>query len=488
VEELRVQYAIVIPDDNNAELEEQNFFNELADTYSEIERLTNHADGYDYALAVSSGIIAGMIDSFFVGEWDFARGKKQANIAVNKKIIKFAKNQPDYKKYCEFALEGKGGKRKTKKDDGRLKTAVEYLEWKFPIPGDSPWLNEGYDKVGNIIDDKKLSSKSHHLDDLSHHPTIVGLMACIIAQFNKEGTYVNRDNEVIYIPFSVDADGNIEGKTPAAKVGVGIIQWCFNVAKQRHGHLMSDLAGSKQTAGKGMGLPGTVLSMLKELSCLPCFKDSDFSQKLARAYQKGIGTEKGQVNLGMLNCLFAGADSKYDYRTEKAIKKELKRQTLPVAINEVVVRAFYFVRHFIDEMKEKGSLEMIDFKKLIPFNNRTMVRMTTIASGTLSAFDAADAAIRSALKSGGNLAVFGSNFILRVNFVGIGRFAMAVGVDTYMGARKARLELATMCGEVAVTALEMEYVIEEMESIEAETDEKISDMKQITNEIASLKF
>jgi hypothetical protein len=139
-------------------------------------------------------------------------------------------------------------------------------------------------------------------------------------------------------------------------------------------------------------------------------------------------------------------------------------------------------------MKEKGSLERIDFKKLIPFNNRTMVRMITIASGTLSAFDAADAAIRSALKSGGNLAVFGSNFILRVNFVGIGRFTMAVGVDTYMGARKARLELATMCGEVAVTALEMEHVIEEMESIEAETDEKISDMKQITNEIASLKF
>jgi hypothetical protein len=477
----------VTSEDNSQE--EQRFLNELVDVYSKTEQLTNHADEYDYALAVSSGILAGMIDSLFVGEWDFARGKKQANIAVNKKIIKFANNQRDYKKYCEVALEGKGGKRKTKKDAGRLETAVEYLEWKFPIPGDSPWVNEGYDKAGNIIDHKKLSSKSHHLDDLSHHPTIVGLIACIIAQFNKEGSYVNRDNEVIYIPFSVDADGNIEGKTPTAKVGAGILQWCFNVAKQRHGHLMSDLAGSKKTAGKGMGLPGTVVSVLKELACLPCFKDGDFSRKLAKAYQRGIGPEKGQVDLGRLNCFFVGADSsKVDYRTEKAVKKELQRQVLPVAINEVVVRTFYFVRHFIDEMEEKGSLEMLDFKKLIPFDNRTIVRMITIASGTLSAFDAVDAAIRSTLKSGGNLAVFGSNLILRVNFVGIGRFTMAVGVDTYMGARKARLELATMCGEVAVTALEMEHVIEEMESIEVESDGKYSDMKQVTNEIASLKF
>jgi uncharacterized protein (UPF0335 family) len=57
-----------------------------------------------------------------------------------------------------------------------------------------------------------------------------------------------------------------------------------------------------------------------------------------------------------------------------------------------------------------------------------------------------------------------------------------------MGARKARLELATMCGEVAVTALEMEHVIENLESLEVETDEKICDLKQITSEIASLKF
>ena len=34
----------------------------------EIDKLTNHADGLDYAVAVISGIITGLIDSFFVGE------------------------------------------------------------------------------------------------------------------------------------------------------------------------------------------------------------------------------------------------------------------------------------------------------------------------------------------------------------------------------------------------------------------------------------
>lgn len=35
----------------------------------EIDKLTNHADGIDYIIAVSSGLLSGIIDSFFVGEF-----------------------------------------------------------------------------------------------------------------------------------------------------------------------------------------------------------------------------------------------------------------------------------------------------------------------------------------------------------------------------------------------------------------------------------
>ena len=488
VDDFRIQYSIVNYDNDKEKTEQELFLKELSAAYAEIDNLTNHADGSDYALAVSSGILSGLIDIFIVGEWDFARGKKLANINVNNNIIQFAKKQPDYPSYCQYTLEGTGGPRRNPKDPDRLETAVQFLEWKFPLPGDAPWLQTGYDRAGNVVDDKKVSSKSHHLDDLSHHPTIVGLIVCIISQFTKVGMYVNSDNQMIKIPFSVDEDGMIEGKTPVAKVGAGIINWCFNVARHRYGHLMSDMGGSKSTAGGGMGLPGSVMSMLKELSCLPCFNDSEFPKKLAKAYQNGIGTNKGQVDLRLFNCLFEGANSKVDYRTEKAIKSELKRQAIPVAINEVVVRSFYFVRHFIMEMKEKEAIENIDFKKIIPLNNRTIVRMLTISSGTFTAIDLADAAIRGAVKSGGSLERFGRQFILSVNFVGIGRFMMAVGVDVFMGARKGRLELAVACGEIAETAIKEQKVIEETGRINDETDAKILEMKNVSKDIASLKF
>ena len=69
----------------------------------------------------------------------------------------------------------------------------------------------------------------------------------------------------------------------------------------------------------------------------------------------------------------------------------------------------------------------------------------TIASGTFTAIDMADAAIRSAIKSGGcNAPAFLSNMILRVNFVGVGRFAVAVGSEVGMGLKRNRLKKERM--------------------------------------------
>ena len=65
--------------------------------------------------------------------------------------------------------------------------------------------------------------------------------------------------------------------------------------------------------------------------------------------------------------------------------------------------------------------------------------MLTISVGTFTATDIADAAIRGAKNSGGNGAVFLSQFILRINFVGIGRFAIAIGSDVKMGIERNNL-------------------------------------------------
>jgi hypothetical protein len=68
-----------------------------------------------------------------------------------------------------------------------------------------------------------------------------------------------------------------------------------------------------------------------------------------------------------------------------------------------------------------------------------MARMLTISTGTFTAIDLADAAIRSAISSGGNGAAFATGFLLRVNFVGVGRFVVAVGTDIYMGVWRSKL-------------------------------------------------
>ena len=412
VEEDIFEYDIVFPsnsfkdsDKHLSEIEKRicennKIINEIND---EIDNLTNHADKFDYMIAVSSGVICGVIDSFFIGEWNFIDAKVSSDIIINNKVLSYARK-------CGY------------KGDG-LKEAISFLERKFPLAGDSTWKGSG----------NGISEREHHLDDFSHHPTFVGLIFCIVSQFTKTAMYSNSEGEFVKLPITIDENGNLEGKTPAAKISAGILNWLINVARNRKGHLFSDMAGSKHTPGGGMGIPGPIVSLLKELSALPMINDSGLAKNIAKAYKKGIGAEKGQLDLGCLNALFEGASSKMDLRTENAVTSELKRQALPVVINELIVRTFYFVRNLISEIKVKKSLMNIDWKKVMPFKNRTIIRMLTIATGTFTAIDLADAAIRSAIKSGGEPMTFLKNFVLRMNFVGVGRFAIAIGQDTLMG-------------------------------------------------------
>lgn len=485
VDNFRIKYTLVIPDKSTSNYQlskkEQEFLKGLNDAYVDIERLTNEADGYDYAIAVSSGIIAGFIDSFFIGEWDFKNAKKQSNIAINNKILDFAKKDPRYIPWCEGV--GKTSRWK-KRDPNRLASAVEFLEEKYVLPGDNDWKFEN----------SGISASSHHLDDFCHHPTLVGMICCILVQFTGNAKYHTSTGEVITLPVSVNEYGNFVSERVFGKVFAGIINWFFNAAqtlKNQKGHLMSDMAGSiSAVKGKkgGAGVPGTVMSTLKELSALPCFKDTLFAENLRKAYQNGIGNGNSQLDLGIFNELFDGANSKFDMRTEMAVKYELKRQSVPIIINEIIVRSFFFIRRFIEQMKVKQSLMEIEWKKLLPMNNRTIVRMMTIASGIFCLVDLGDAAIRSGIESGGDLPMFFSEFILRVNFVGIGRFTVAVGADLYMEVRKARMELAVTSGEIAATAIEEKKAIAETSIINERTDKKIKKMQFISDEISKNIF
>ena len=60
---------------------------------ADIDRLTNSADGLDYTIAVASGIIAGLIDSFFVGEFSIDNANDWGDKKVNNFVISVAQKQ-----------------------------------------------------------------------------------------------------------------------------------------------------------------------------------------------------------------------------------------------------------------------------------------------------------------------------------------------------------------------------------------------------------
>ena len=436
-DELEVEYEIISNIEPNhalptqdinkttLELDERMAKNQavLDDINSNIERLTNHADGFDYAISACSGVLCGFIDSFFVGEFNFEELKADSNKHVNWFVEKYAK------------LSGWDG-------NGRLKSAVEFLEKKFPVDQDNVWKASGIS-----------STRLHHLEDLAHHPTPCGLFFAILVSFFRCAVFVDKDGH--WHLEILETDTKKLAKLWIPVLASGILRWLVYVAESKYlekerkelpkpvqkllktvaytpgiievlkvamnwfGHIVSDMAGSKKTAGGGMGIPGLFLSLLKELSSLPYLKDTNLPKIVSDWYSK----------------------DKIDMRAELAIVEYVGRQAIPVILNECIVRTFFFVRHLIDEKKKSGEWKNVNWNNVVPWGNRTINRMLTIATGTFTTVDVADAAIRSVVKNGGNVynPKLYVDFVLRINFVGIGRFAIAIGTDIYMGMKRQKL-------------------------------------------------
>ena len=359
---------------------------EIAKLSVEIDRLTNYADGLDYTVAVASGILTGLIDSFFVGKVDLQECRQWGSEKINDFVKKV------------------GG-------DEDLSKAIANLEKKSkPYFASDPNLND----FGG--------GRQHHLRDFAHHPTLVGLAFSLLTQFSEQCYGTNTAGVFITVPVN---DKSRIGDTVTKKLIYGTVYWFF--------HLVSDMAGTNTTAGGGTGLPGPILSLAKELSSIPFFNKikvdgTEFSKFISKLFNGTLFAQRDATGKIIKETVVP-----IDLRTELGV---LHKQAFPVILNEIIVRVFYAVRRLVLEIKDKNitsfsDLECLNWKSIIPFRNRTVIRMMTIASGTFTAVDIADAAIR----SGG----FNATCLLRVNFVGIGRFAIAIGTDTAMGIKRSKL-------------------------------------------------
>ena len=87
-------------------------------------------------------------------------------------------------------------------------------------------------------------------------------MCSIFTQFTKKVIGTDVDGKLI---IENVADDKLIGKDPTEKILYGTVYWFF--------HMVSDMAGSNATAGNGTGIPGPIVSLIKELSSLPVFRN-----------------------------------------------------------------------------------------------------------------------------------------------------------------------------------------------------------------------
>lgn len=357
---------------NQAQLELANL-NETIDT---IKSLKPECDKLDYSLAVSSGALCGIMDIFLVGG-------DPVNSPLTALTDNWVDNRvKDFAKLCGWPA----------KNGDSLASAIRYLENKFAIPYDQ----HGAGDAGQSI--FGLTPTNHHFKSLAHHPSLLGLFFSILDQFTNQSHFVTV-GELISLQ-KADSGFELKGENLLSKLFCAFTNW--------FGHLVSDVAGSSGSKGRGMGIPSPLWTWTSDIIAIKRtlkIPVSDFNQSMNEIAMK-IFTQG------------------YDIRFQVA-------QSIPVLINELVVRLFYSIRrmlqYFNGYAKEEWIMKNL-WNSCEPFSNPTVKRMLTIAHGTFCLIDLSDATIQ-----GMGVGVTAFNpvvFFMRVNIIGIGRFTISLYGET----------------------------------------------------------
>ena len=346
----------------------------LNETVESIKELKPQCDKLDYILAASSGALCGVIDIFLVGK----PGESPLGDITDKW---FANRTIDFAKLCGY-----------KGDKNSLSSAINFLEEKFKIPYDQ---SVGGGIFRELIN---LTPSNHHFKSFGHNPTLLGLFFSILNQFTNTSDFVS-NGELISLNNS-DGKFELQGKNIPSKLFCGIANWI--------GHLISDVSGSSGSKGRGMGIPSPiwawsndVIAIKAKLNIPVTEFDKSVNELALKLFKKG-----------------------YDVRFQTT-------QAIPVFINEMVVRLLYSIRRLIGyyiSVPKKDRSWVLLWKSCEPFSNATVKRMLTVAHGTFCIIDIGDATMRGFEKGIGSFNVF--EFVLRLNVVGVGRFAISLYGET----------------------------------------------------------
>lgn len=370
---------------------------EPAETFSfEFDPSSSPAQLRDYLFAAASGTLMGALGVLWQKDINLADARTLGSDKIEKIVI------------------GAAQRVGIKEENPSIADAIRFLEQTSPFVGDKLTAAFG----GGL---------QHHLRDFSHHPSPVGLVCSILMQFTGKGFGTATDGSflIVDLPAETLKDERLIGRNTEEKFLYGTLNWVL--------HLISDMAGSSSTPGAGTGIPGPLLSFLKEASSLPFFRD------LSIGYEGKIRTLSQWISKAFNGTLLKDEDGnplRFDLRTEMGLVWQVLTQVPAVLANECIVRGFYTIMRFIDELRRCDVTSVNDLVRInpanfLPFNSRALTRMLTVASGTFVVVNSGIAAVRAVLEgaaSGETAAV--PLFFMRLNYVGIARFAFAVRADS----------------------------------------------------------
>lgn len=353
----------------------------LNETVDSLKELKPQCDKMDYILATSSGALCGVIDVFLVGK----PGESPLGDITDKWYTDRVKG---FAKLCGWTYDG---------DDSQKATAsaIKFLGEKFKIPYDQTGLGD----AGKIVFD--LNPSNHHFKSLAHNPSLLGLFFSILDQFTNTSHFVT-NGQLISLQKAKEG-WELQGNNIPSKLFCGFANWI--------GHLMSDVAGSESSARKGnrgMGIPSPFWTWSNDIIVI----------------KKKLRLSVTQTDKAMNELALEIFEKGYDARFQTT-------QAIPVLLNELLVRLIYSVRRLFKYFKETPKVER-SFKRMWkvcePFSNPTVKRMLTVAHGTFCLIDVGDAIGRAFISGNATFSVV--EFVLRLNVVGVGRFAISLYGET----------------------------------------------------------
>ena len=342
-----------------------------------------------YMVAVASGLLTGAFSQLKLSE------------SALEKINQW-KNK-DWEKYLLIVAQIAG----YKKSD--FKGAVSFLKDRFV-----PYVDEELNK-------EVKEGLGEWLSFLSNHPSLAGLVFSVFTQYSEElYSFGEKGLERQSVP-----EYYAIGRNTVEKLVYGFLYWTLGLAV--------DVAVSNRTLIEDIKLPKEVIKLLKGLYKLPVFKNIpnsyDEAEKLFSEWIKKI-FEKSQYKDEN------GEEKTFDLHEEiESLSVEAFTKSVPVLINECIVRCFYFIKRLNVEIKDKdirsfSELDKIDISAVLPFNNRLISRMVLLSSGCFVGVNVAGATLKAVLNKDKKEGEFARTLFTEVDIVGVGRFVFACVSDS----------------------------------------------------------